>query len=125
MYTQQHKISVVQKKSREEELARRFEELVNENYLDFKSIKTYSDKLFVSPKYLSQVTKNIYGKTAKEMILLRTVEEAKSLLMQTNFTVSQIGSMLDFNDPSNFIKFFKRLTGQGPSQFRRSGNFLP
>lgn len=125
MYTQQYKIPVVQKKSREEELARRFEELVNENYLDFKSIKTYADRLFVSPKYLSQVTKNIYGKTAKEMILLRTAEEAKSLLMQTDWTVSQIGSMLEFNDPSNFIKFFKRLTGQGPSQFRQSGNFLP
>ena len=118
MYVQQNNTPLNQKISRETELANQFEELVNEYYLDFKSIKVYADKLFVSPKYLSQVSKNIYGKTAKEMILVRKGEEAKSLLMQTNFTISQIAARLEFNDTSNFIKFFKRIAGKGPSQFR-------
>ena len=125
VYTQQYPIPQQQPLSREAELAGHFEDLVNKFYLEYKSLDNYASRLFVSPKYLTQVTKNIYGKTAKEMILHRTAEEAKSLLVQTNETISQIASRLSFTDTSNFIKFFKRLTGQGPSEYRQSRNFLP
>jgi AraC-like DNA-binding protein len=125
IYVQQHPVQQAQPLSREAELAGSFEDLLNKFYLEYKSLDDYASRLYVSPKYLSQVTRNIFGKTAKEMILQRTADEAKSLLMQTNETISQIASRLAFTDTSNFIKFFKRLTGQGPTEYRRSKNFLP
>ena len=123
IYEQQHPTLQGKPLSREAELAGSFEDLVNKFYLEYKSLGDYASRLYVSPKYLSQVTKNVYGKTAKEMILHRTAEEAKSLLVQTSDTLSQIASRLEFTDTSNFIKFFKRLTGQGPTEYRRSRNF--
>jgi AraC family transcriptional regulator, transcriptional activator of pobA len=125
IYARQHPMSQVKPLSREAELAGSFEDLVNKFYLEYKSLNDYASRLYVSSKYLSQVTKKVYGKTAKEMILHRTAEEAKSLLVQTNDTLTQIASRLEFTDTSNFIKFFKRLTGQGPTEYRRSRNFLP
>jgi AraC family transcriptional regulator, transcriptional activator of pobA len=123
MYAQQHPLPGNNNLSREAELASRFEELMNQHFLEYKSIDAYASKLFISPKYLSQVTKNVYGKTAKEMILHRTAEEAKALLVQTNNTLNQIAEQLTFTDTSNFIKFFRRLTGQGPSEYRRLRSF--
>jgi AraC family transcriptional regulator, transcriptional activator of pobA len=125
IYVQQYPAQSPQQPSRELELAGRFEELIERYYLDFKSINSYASRLFITPKYLSQVTKNVYGKTAKEIIMEKILHEAKSLLVQTDLSLTQIASRLEFTDTSNFIKFFKKLSGEGPTDFRRARKFLP
>ncbi len=120
IYFPQYSIPVSLNISRNMELARRFEDLIDKQYLSYRSLNKYAEKLFVSPKYLTQVTKNIYGKTAKEMIMHKILSEAKSLLIQTNLTLTQIAAELHFEDTSNFIKFFKKLSGKGPSAYRQS-----
>jgi AraC family transcriptional regulator, transcriptional activator of pobA len=120
LYVQQHCPEPLQHKYRNAELAERFEELVDQYYLDYKSIDAYAAKLFVTPRYLSQVTRDVYGKTAKELVMTRVMEEARSLLVQTPLSVTEIASRLGFHDTSNFIKFFKKLSGQGPTDFRKT-----
>jgi AraC family transcriptional regulator, transcriptional activator of pobA len=123
LYLLQHSVTRPQQVSREAEIAVRFEEMLYENIPDSRSIHAFASKLFVTPKYLTEATKAIYGKTAKEMIMHKMLEEARSLLVQTNLSLTEIASRLNFNDTSNFIKFFKKLSGEGPSDFRNRSAF--
>jgi len=49
------------------------------------------------------------------------ISEAKRLLLYTDNTIAEISFLLDFNDPSHFVKYFKRKTGQTPLSFRKNG----
>jgi AraC family transcriptional regulator, transcriptional activator of pobA len=125
IYLQQHPAPPALPPSRDMELTNRFEQLIDRHYLDFRSIDQYASRLYVTPRYLSQVTKRVVGKTAKEIILQKVLGEAKSLLVQTELSITQIASRLEFDDASNFIKFFKKISGEGPSDFRKARRYLP
>ena len=125
LYVQQYSLLPSPAPSRDLELANRLEELINQHYLEFKSIEKYASLLYVTPRYLSEVTKHLFGKTAKEIIMEKILSEAKLLLVQTDLSLTEIAIRLEFSDTSNFIKFFKKLSGVGPTGFRKSRRFLP
>lgn len=54
------------------------------------------------------------------MIQERIILEAKRLLLHSELNVNQIGYRLGFDDPSYFVKYFKKYTHQSPSEFRKS-----
>lgn len=124
MYKVQHAINA-KLPSREAEIAGRFEELLYEGDFTGRSIHSYAAQLFVSPQYLAEATRNVYGMTAKRMIMGKVLDDAKALLIQTNLTLTEIALKLNFTDTSNFIKFFKKLSGEGPSDFRSRVKILP
>ncbi|MCG8700108.1 MAG: AraC family transcriptional regulator [Bacteroidales bacterium] len=95
-----------------------FRNLINENYYHQKEIGFYAEKLSVSKRTLSHVTKKETGRPATSLINERIVEESKRLLKHTTNSVSQIAYHLNFNDPSHFIKFFKSKTNLSPGEFR-------
>ncbi|MFH0070760.1 helix-turn-helix domain-containing protein [Peribacillus sp. NPDC056705] len=72
----------------------------------------------LSPNYLSSLFKKEVGKPISEYIQRQRVDEAKKLLLLTNYSISDIGTWLNFNDQSYFIKIFKKYTGLTPRQFR-------
>lgn len=125
LYVQQYSLLPTPPTSRELGLANRLEELIDQYYLDFKSIEKYASHLCVTPRHLTEVTKRLFGKTAKEIIMEKILSEAKLLLVQTDLSITQIAMRLEFSDTSNFIKFFKKLSGEGPTGFRKARRFLP
>ncbi|RJS59000.1 helix-turn-helix domain-containing protein [Bacillus sp. PK3_68] len=72
----------------------------------------------LSPNYLSSLFKKEVGQPISEYIQRQRIEEAKKLLLLTNYSISDIGTWLNFNDQSYFIKIFKKYTGLTPRQFR-------
>ncbi len=62
--------------------------------------------------------KETTGRTTTELIGSRVAQEAKMLLKQTNWTVSEISDSLGFADVAHFCNFFKRQTGLVPGSFR-------
>ena len=58
------------------------------------------------------------GHTAKQVVDLRIALEAKRLLVHSGATVAQIGHRLGFSEATNFVKFFRRLAGVTPLEFR-------
>ncbi|QKE71691.1 helix-turn-helix domain-containing protein [Arthrobacter citreus] len=72
----------------------------------------------LSPNYLSSVFKKEVGIPISEYIQRQRIEESKKLLQLTNYSISDIGTSLNFNDQSYFIKIFKKYTGLTPKQFR-------
>ncbi|WHY77069.1 helix-turn-helix domain-containing protein [Neobacillus sp. WH10] len=72
----------------------------------------------LSPNYLSSLFKKEVGIPISEYIQRQRVDEAKKLLVITNYPISDISTWLNFNDQSYFIKIFKKYTGLTPRQFR-------
>jgi AraC family transcriptional activator of pobA len=83
-----------------------------------------ADRLRIHPHYMSDILKKYTGKTALQHIRERTAMEAQNLLQNTEMTVAEIGYHLCFDDPSNFTKFFKSITGITPRAYREKQSIV-
>jgi AraC-like DNA-binding protein len=92
--------------------------LLEQHITSAKLPKEYAQLLFVTPNYLNTLCNEVLGKSTGEVIRERVVLEAKRLIANGSFSISEIGYRLDFKDNSYFTKFFKKYTGQTPQQFR-------
>jgi AraC family transcriptional regulator, transcriptional activator of pobA len=101
-------------------LLQQFKSLINDRFTQLHQVSGYAQLLYISSGYLNEVVKEQSGKTAIEHIHERIVLEAKRKLFHTELSVKEIGYDLGFEDAAYFNRFFKRLTGQTPSSFRRS-----
>jgi AraC-like DNA-binding protein len=87
---------------------------------DHLSVTDYARLLGVTPDHLGVVALQAKGRTAGELIRARLLLEAKRLLVDTSLNVSEIAYGLGFKDPAYFSRFFRRLTGVAPGEFRES-----
>lgn len=108
------------KKSRKEEIMAKFILAVSEDFRKERQVSYYADKLCITPKHLSSVVKEISGRTAGDWIENYVLMEAKVLLKTTDLTIQQIAMNLNFSNQSFFGKYFKHLTGQSPTEFRKT-----
>lgn len=83
-----------------------------------RTVSYYADLLFVSPKYLSSVSKKITGKTALEIIHEETFKIIKQDLLYSEKSIKEIANKYDFPNISFFGKFFKQHMGISPRQYR-------
>lgn len=106
--------------NRNQEIYKLFMQSVQKNYMHERSITYYAGVLCISPKYLSQVIKNVTGRLASEWIADYVILEAKALLKSNKYTVQQVCDMLNFANQSFFGKYFKRKTGVSPKAYIKS-----
>lgn len=78
----------------------------------------FAKQLNIHNNYLNKVLKSATGKTTSALIAERFVLEARALLKHTNWTIAEISWSLGFEDPSYFIKFFKKNEKLTPNGFR-------
>lgn len=100
-------------------LFQKFTQLVNTNYLTKRTIDDYAILLNVTPNHLSQSVKMASNHNALSVINDRILTEAKQLIHYTDFDIAEIGYQLNFSDPANFGKFFKKHTNTTPLEFRK------
>jgi AraC family transcriptional regulator, transcriptional activator of pobA len=101
-------------------LSDRFKALLEKQFIYQKGIPYYADQLAVHPNYLSNVIKAETGLTAGDLIRERIIQEAKYLLYQSDLSVKEIAYYLQFEDSSNFSKFFKKNTDLSPQEYKAS-----
>ncbi|HJS54395.1 MAG TPA: AraC family transcriptional regulator [Chitinophagaceae bacterium] len=101
-------------------LLRKFIQLLNNFYIEKRTIEEYASMLNVTPNHLSQSVKSASGKNALSFINNRLLSEAKSIIQFTDLDIAEIAYQLNFSDPANFGKFFKKHTDQTPLEFRKS-----
>ncbi|MGZ5133684.1 MAG: helix-turn-helix domain-containing protein [Flavitalea sp.] len=101
-------------------LLQKFIQLVNNFYIEKRTIEEYANLMNVTANHLSQSAKAASGKNALSFINDRILSEAKSLIQFTDYDISEIAYQLNFSDPANFGKFFKKHTAQTPVEFRKS-----
>ncbi|MHC8947742.1 AraC family transcriptional regulator [Sphingobacterium hungaricum] len=101
-------------------ILKNFNSLIELNYKSLKLPKEYAELLYITPNHLNALTKEHLGMPAGEIIRNRILLEAKRMLVIKEYTISEIAYELNFNDNSYFSKFFKKLTGFTPEEFRKN-----
>lgn len=104
--------------SNEELLMHKFLTEVKTNCRKERKVQFYADRLHISLGHLFSVVKRVSGKSPGEWIDDYITEEARALLKGTNLTIQQISYELGFPSQSFFGKFFKRVMGLSPTEYR-------
>ncbi|WP_163321797.1 MULTISPECIES: helix-turn-helix domain-containing protein [Draconibacterium] len=95
-----------------------FRKLLEENFHKIHTVAEYAGLLNVSTKTLTNCTKEISHQTPLEIINERLILEAKRLLSYSERNVNEVAFELGFEDPSYFVKFFKRHVKMSPREFK-------
>ena len=113
-----HKVSNNKKMTHRETIVDKFLQLVQTNYKKERGLDFYAAKLCITTGYLSKVIKETSNKSANDWIDEYITLEIKALLKSTNMTIEQISDELNFPSQSFFGKYFKRVTGMSPKEYR-------
>ncbi|MEO8146350.1 MAG: helix-turn-helix domain-containing protein [Bacteroidia bacterium] len=101
-----------------EMLFNKFIKLVSRDFLSHRKVSDYANLLHISPDHLNRTIKTHSHKTAHEVIDEMILIEAKAQLKHSQLSIAEIAYQLQFSDPSHFNKFFKKLSGCTPLQYR-------
>ncbi len=86
--------------------------------LELRTAKDFAKRLSIHVNHLNKVLKENTGKTTTELISGRLTSEAKILLKQTDWNISEIAYSLGFEELAHFSNFFKKQTTFTPLAFR-------
>jgi AraC family transcriptional activator of pobA len=96
-----------------------FSRLVEQHYREQWSVSRYAAELAITSVHLNNVCRRLSRQSALEHLHQRLLLEAKRSLIYTTLTVAQISDLLGFTEAAYFSRFFKRLTGISPREFRQ------
>ncbi|TKC05737.1 helix-turn-helix domain-containing protein [Pedobacter polaris] len=86
--------------------------------LILRTAKDYAERLNIHVNHLNKVLKEHSGKTTTDFIGSRIAQEAKILLKQTDWNISEIAYTLGFEEVAHFSNFFKKQAKVSPLTFR-------
>lgn len=104
--------------STQKNILNHFIRLVNEHCNEQHQMAFYADRMCLTERYLGSVVRQTSGITAKQWIDRALVTSAKVMLKHTDHQVTRISDDLHFPNVSFFCKYFKRLTGLSPQEYR-------
>lgn len=111
--------TAVSASSNSNDIFNRFLRLVNLYGSRKHQLAFYAEKLCITSRYLGTVVLSTSGVGAKEWIDRAVISTAKVLLRHSDKHTSEIADELNFVNVSFFCKYFKRLTGYTPQQYRK------
>jgi AraC-like DNA-binding protein len=115
---QQRAIIHRQTPQRVEEIFIGFIRLLPQYFAEHHDIGFYASALNISSVYLSRVVRQVTGRTVVDYINQMIVMEASFLLRTSTMNITQIADRLHFADTPSFSKFFLRLKGVSPREYR-------
>lgn len=96
----------------------RFIYLVNAHCKEHRQLAFYAEKICITERYLGTVIRQASGITAKDWIDRAVITAAKVMLRYSNLQIAEIAERLHFPNPSFFCKYFKRLEGCTPQEYK-------
>ncbi|MCB0686488.1 MAG: helix-turn-helix domain-containing protein [Saprospiraceae bacterium] len=106
--------------SKSNDLWEQFQKSLSNESSELHLVKEYAQHLNTSPQNLNAVCQRYGGASASDLINEQVILEAKRHILHTDHTIAEVAFTLNFNDPSYFVKFFKKHTGLTPAQFRKT-----
>lgn len=97
-----------------------FRRLVEQEYTRLHTVQEYADQLNVAVRTLNKCVNECSHTSPLAFINKRILLEGKRLVRYSNMSFKEIAYELGYDDPSYFVKFFKRNTGNLPSEFRQT-----
>ncbi|MDB5150468.1 MAG: Helix-turn-helix protein [Mucilaginibacter sp.] len=124
-----YKRQFITRKAANNDLLQKLEGILDGYFADERSlslgvptVQYLSEKLNISPSYLSDMLRSLTGQNAQQHIHNKLIEKAKEKLSTTSLSVSEVAYELGFEHPQSFSKLFKTKTNLSPLEFRRSFN---
>jgi AraC-like DNA-binding protein len=103
------------------QICRAFRLEVERHFKTSRSVGDFAAALGYCQKSLCRATMSSAGVTPKHIIDERISLEAQRLLVHTRWSVKRIAVELGFDESMDFVRFFRRTTGQTPTQCRYQG----
>jgi AraC-like DNA-binding protein len=109
---------------RKKELFRKFIEEIVSSHTASREVLFYANELGVSCGYLNEVCNEVSTHSAKEIIDSAVASRLKYELSYTSKTIQELADEYSFPSQSYFSRYFKRLSGMTPSEFRKKRSGL-
>jgi AraC family transcriptional regulator, transcriptional activator of pobA len=97
-----------------------FMDLMTKNAFSSRDVQFYANLMSITPKYLNSIVKNTTGLSPKAIIDKYTAMLLKVELKSSSKTIEEISDEFHFPSQSYMGRYFKKVTGQSPTQFRQS-----
>ena len=96
-----------------------FLRLVPIHFAEHHDVAFYASQLCITPRYLSQIVREVSGRTVVDYINQMLLMEASYMLQQTSLPIVQIADRLHFSETASFTRFFTRMKGMNPRVYRK------
>ena len=107
------------KESKKLESFLKFKSLLEQNYMKSRNADFYAKKMNITYKHLNIICKELVDVTAKKFIDEFIILEAKRKLINSAVKSTELAYSLGFEEPTNFVKYFKKYTGLTPNKFKK------
>ena len=98
----------------------KFKELLELNIRNTHSVNNYCEMLQLNRHKLNKLVKEHTGHSSKEIINNRLLQEVKRELRYSAKTIAEIAYDLNFSEPNNLTRFFRKMEGVSPVAYRKS-----
>lgn len=105
--------------SQSNQIFKKFIEALANSGCKERSVSYFAQKLCISPKYLSFITRSVSGKPALEWILEYCTDGIVHELKYSDKSIKEISNEFNFPTISSFGKFVKKRLGMSPREFRQ------
>lgn len=121
LYLERENKSVI--KGRSTSLLSDFDSLVVRHHRKYREVAFYASQLSITPDYLNRLTVTNWKLSAKDYINRRVMLAIKDYLYSTDLSIKCIAANLNYDDPSYMCRFFKKMTGMSPVEFRNKEKY--
>lgn len=122
-----YKRQFITRKAANHDILTQLEDILNQYFNDEKTltkglptVSYLAEELNLSPRYLSDMLRNLTGQNTQQHIHEKMIEKAKEFLTSDKLTVAEVAYHLGFEHPQSFNKIFKKKTNQTPVAFKQS-----
>lgn len=101
-------------------LASRIKAYIDKHFADDLSLAKISEELHISPYYAAHVFKDVMGYSPIQYMIRRRIGEAQSLLISSEYSATQISTMVGYDNTNYFCTLFSKMVGLSPIRYRTS-----
>ena len=98
----------------------RIKEYIDAHYLEDLKLPDIAEALHINLYYLSHTFKDLTGSSPMQYIIRKRIEEAQTLLLTTNMTITDIAMQCGYNNSNYFQSVFSNIVGMPPGKYRKT-----
>jgi YesN/AraC family two-component response regulator len=93
-------------------------DMIHSEFATDLTLELCASRIGYHPHYVSKVFRQETGINFSEYLLQYRLQMAKTWLTDTNLTITEIAEQLKYTNPTNFIRYFRKIEGITPGQYR-------
>ena len=105
------------KLDKKQQMATRIMEYICENYSQDISLDELSEKFRISKTYINNLLKSFYHRSFLDIVQDYRLKEAKKMILENQYKISEIAEKVGYHDISYFIRVFKKKYGVTPNNY--------